>query len=139
MREDAQKLREEKTTLEGMIQSRDELILEMAEEYGLNCMGENGDDEDEDDDDEGNAIAPLAPVPAAVPEEIDEEGPVEAIPEQEAPVLHQVIPADAEAVMPQLHPYHALMRDYEENPPRMEDDFDDLDDYPSGGRFDVDE
>jgi hypothetical protein len=46
LREDAQKLREEKTTLEGMIQPRDELILEMAEEYGLNRMGENDDDED---------------------------------------------------------------------------------------------
>jgi hypothetical protein len=78
LREDAQKLREEKTTLEGMIQSRDELILEMAEEYGLNHMGENDDDEDEDDDDEGNAIAPPAPAPAAVPEEIiKEEVPVE--------------------------------------------------------------
>jgi hypothetical protein len=51
MREDARKLREEKITLEGMFQSHDELILEMAEEYGLNCMGEN--DDDEDDDDEG--------------------------------------------------------------------------------------
>jgi hypothetical protein len=30
LREDAQKLREEKTTLEGMIQSHDELILEMV-------------------------------------------------------------------------------------------------------------
>ncbi len=75
LREDAQKLREEKTTLEGMIQSRDELILEMAEEYGLNHMGEN---DDEDDDDEGNAVAPPAPAPAAVPEEIvEEEAPVE--------------------------------------------------------------
>jgi hypothetical protein len=37
-----------------MIQSRDELIMEMAEEYGLNRMGEN--DEDEDDGDEGNAL-----------------------------------------------------------------------------------
>jgi chromosome segregation ATPase len=46
LREDAQKLREEKTTLEGMIQPCDELILEMAEEYGLNRMGENDDDED---------------------------------------------------------------------------------------------
>jgi chromosome segregation ATPase len=78
LREDAQRLREEKTTLEGMIQSHDELILEMAEEYGLNHMGENDDDEGEDDDDEGNAIAPLAPVPTAVPEEIiEEEDPVE--------------------------------------------------------------
>jgi hypothetical protein len=58
LREDAQKLREERTTLEGMMQSRDELVLEMAEEYGLNRMGENDDDEDENNDDEGNAIAP---------------------------------------------------------------------------------
>jgi chromosome segregation ATPase len=73
LREDAQKLREEETTLEGMIQSCDELIPEMAKEYGLNRMGENNNDEDEDDDDEGNTIAPLAPAPAAVPEEIIEE------------------------------------------------------------------
>jgi hypothetical protein len=78
LRENAQKLNEEKTTLEGMIQSRDELILEMAEEYGLNHMGENDDDEDEDDNNEGNVIAPLAPAPAAMPEEIiEEEDPVE--------------------------------------------------------------
>jgi hypothetical protein len=73
LREDAQILREEKTTLDGMIQSRDELILEVAKEYGLNCMGENDDDEDEDDDDEGNTIAPPAPAPAVVPEEIVKE------------------------------------------------------------------
>jgi hypothetical protein len=78
LREDAQKLWEEKTTLEGMIQSSDELILEMAEEYGLNHMGENDDDEEEDDDNEGNTVAPPAPAPAAVPEEIVEgEDPVE--------------------------------------------------------------
>jgi hypothetical protein len=70
LREDAQKLKEEKTTLEGMIQSRDELIMEMAEEYVLNCMGENDDDKNEDDDDEGNAVTPLAPALAAAPEEI---------------------------------------------------------------------
>jgi hypothetical protein len=40
-----------------MIQSRDELIMEMAEEYGLKLLGEN--DDDEDDDDEGKIIAPL--------------------------------------------------------------------------------
>jgi vacuolar-type H+-ATPase subunit I/STV1 len=73
LREDAQKLREEKTTLEVMIQSHDELILEMAEEHRLNRMGENDDDEDEDDDDEGNVVAPPAPVPAVVPEEIIKE------------------------------------------------------------------
>jgi hypothetical protein len=54
LREDAEKLREEKIALEGMIQSRDELIMEMGEEYGLNRMGEN--DEDEDDGNEGNAL-----------------------------------------------------------------------------------
>jgi superfamily I DNA/RNA helicase len=78
LREEAQRLREERITLEGMIQSHDELILEMAEEYGLNRMGENDDDEDENDNDEGNAIAPLAQAPAAVLEEIgEEEDPVE--------------------------------------------------------------
>jgi hypothetical protein len=45
----------------------------MAEEYGLNRMGENNDDEDENDDDEGNAVAPPAPAPATVLEEIVEE------------------------------------------------------------------
>jgi hypothetical protein len=81
LREDAQRLREERITLEGMIQSRDELILEMAEEYGLNRMGEN--DDDEDDDDEGNTIAPPAPAPAAVPEEIvEEEDPIENGPQE---------------------------------------------------------
>jgi hypothetical protein len=83
LREDAQKLKEEKTTLKGMIQSHDELIMEMAEEYGLNRMGENDDDEDEDDDDIGNAIAPRSPAPAAVPEEInEEEAPVENGPQE---------------------------------------------------------
>jgi vacuolar-type H+-ATPase subunit I/STV1 len=78
LREDAQKLREEKTTLEVMIQSHDKLIMEMAEEYGLNRMRENDDDEDEDDYDEGNTVAPPAPTPAAMPEEIvEEEAPVE--------------------------------------------------------------
>jgi hypothetical protein len=60
LREDAQKLKEEKTALEGVMQSRDELIMEMTEEYGLNRMGEN--DNNEDDDNEGNAAAPPAPM-----------------------------------------------------------------------------
>jgi hypothetical protein len=68
LRKDAQKLKGEKTTLEGMIQSCDELIMEMAKEYVLNRMGKN--DDDEDDDDEGNDVAPPAPAPTAVPEEI---------------------------------------------------------------------
>jgi DNA gyrase/topoisomerase IV subunit A len=76
LREDAQKLREEKTTLEGIIQSHDKLIMEMPEEYGLNRMGEN-------DDNEGNVIAPPAPVHAAMPEEIVEEEAVVEIGPQE--------------------------------------------------------
>jgi chromosome segregation ATPase len=83
LREDAQRLREERTTLKGMIQSHDELILEMDEEYGFNHMGENDNDEDQNDDDEGNTVAPLAPTPAAVPEEIvEEEDPVENGPQE---------------------------------------------------------
>jgi hypothetical protein len=66
-----------------------------------------------------------------VPEEIDEKGPVEAIPKQEALMPHEVILADAEPEVPQLHLYHALLRDYEENLLRLKDDFDDLDDNPS--------
>jgi hypothetical protein len=74
-----------------------------------------------------------------VPEEINEEGQVEAILEQEAPMPHEVILANAELEMPQLRLYHALMRDYEEHLLRMEDDFDDLDDDSNEGRYDVDE
>jgi hypothetical protein len=102
LREDAQKLNEEKVTLEGIIQSHDELIMEMAEEYGLNRIRENDDDEDEYDNDEGNTAAPPAPAPpAAAPEEIiEEEAPMEMVPEQEAPVVHEVILADAESEPP---------------------------------------
>jgi hypothetical protein len=66
--------------------------MEMAEEYGLNCRGEN------DDDDEGNATAPPAPVPPAVAPEviIEEEAHMEIVPEQEAPMAHEMNLADAE-------------------------------------------
>jgi hypothetical protein len=78
LREDVQKLKEEKTTLEGMIMSSDEQIMEMAKEYGLNHMGDNNDYDYEDDNDEGNAAAPPAPAPATVPEVIiKEEAPME--------------------------------------------------------------
>jgi peptidoglycan hydrolase CwlO-like protein len=80
LREDAQKLKEEKATLERMFESHDKLIMEMTEEYGLNWMGENNDD---DKDNEGNSAAPPAPMPpTAVPEEIiEEEATVEMVPE----------------------------------------------------------
>jgi hypothetical protein len=55
----------------------------MAEEYELNRMGENDDDEDEVGDDEGNAVTPPAPAPTAVPEEIvEDEDPVENGPQE---------------------------------------------------------
>jgi hypothetical protein len=120
LRENAQKLKEEKTTLEGMIQSSDKLIMEMAEEYRLNHIGENDDDEDQDDDNEGNVVAPPAPAPVVVPKEIiKEEAPMEMVPEQEAHVVHEVILANAEPEPPQPHLFNMIMRDYEKSPPRM--------------------
>jgi hypothetical protein len=107
-------------------------------------MGED-DEEEEDANDGGDAAAPPAAAPpppappAAVPEEINEEGPMEVIPKQGIPMPHEVVMAEAEPEIPQLRLYRALMRDYEENLLRLEDDFDDLDDYPNGGRSNVDE
>jgi hypothetical protein len=126
LREDTQRLEEEKATLEEMVESRDELLMEITRETGLDRMGEEEKEEEEDTDDEGDAIAPPAPV---VPEEIHEEGPMEAIREQEDPMPQEVATTEAESETPQVRLYHALMRDYEENPLRLKDDFDDLDDY----------
>jgi hypothetical protein len=122
-----------------MIKSCDELLMEMAEEYGLNHMREN-------DDDREDAAAPPAPMPLIVaPEEIvKEEAPMEMVPEQEAPEAHEVILADAEPKLPQPYLFNMIMRDYEESPPRMVndphelDDLDDLDD-PIEANYDVDE
>jgi hypothetical protein len=119
-----------------MIKSCDELLMEMAEEYGLNRMGEN------DSDDEGNTVAPLVPTPpVAVPEEIiEEEAPVEMVPEQGAPVVHEVILADAEPELLQPRLFNMIMRDYEENLSRMVNgphELDDLDD-PTEAGYDVD-
>jgi hypothetical protein len=50
--------------------------------------------------------------PAATPKEVvEEEDPVEMVPEQEAPVVHEVILADGEPEMLQPHLYHTFMRD----------------------------
>jgi hypothetical protein len=121
-------LEEEKATLEGMVESHDELLIEIARKMGLDCMGEDEDEEEEEEDadDGGDAAAPPPPTPPAImPDEIDEEGHVEVIPEQEVPMPHEVILVDAEPKVPQLRLYHALMRDYEENLLWLEDDFDD--------------
>jgi hypothetical protein len=140
------RLEEEKATLDGMVESRDELLLDITRETGLDRMGEDEDDEEEEEDadDGGDATAPPTaapphPVPPTiVPEEINEEGPVEAILEQEASMPHEVVLADAESKMPQLCLHHPLMRDYEVDLLRMDDDFDDLDDGPNEGRSDMD-
>jgi hypothetical protein len=144
LREDAQKLREEKATLEGMIKSHDELLMEMTEEYGLNRLGEN--DDDEDDNDRGDTAASPAPMPhVVVPEEIiEEDAPMEIVPEQEAPVAHEVILADAEPELPQPRLFNMIMSDYKESLSRMVDsphelnDLDNLDD-PTEVDNDVDE
>jgi hypothetical protein len=136
-------LKEEKVILEGMVESHNELIMEIAKGTRLDCIGYVEDEEvDEDADDGGDAAAPPAPTPpaAATPEEIvEEENPVEMVLEQEALVAHEVILADAEPEMPQPHIYHTLMRDYVESPPMMMDDLEDLDDDPNEGRSDTDE
>jgi hypothetical protein len=72
--------------------------------------------------------APTPPVAATPKEIVEEEDPMEMVLEQEAPVVHGVILADAEPELPQLHLYHMLMRDYEESSSRMMDDLDDMDD-----------
>jgi hypothetical protein len=136
LREDAQKLKEEKTTLERMIQSRDELIMEMEKENGLNYMGENDDDEDEDDNDEGNTIAPPTPAPPTVmlEEIVEQEAPMEMVLEQEDLGAHEVILANAEPEPPQPRLFNMIMGDYEESLSRMANglhelyDLDDLDD-----------
>jgi hypothetical protein len=148
LREDTWRLEEEKAAIEKMAEYHDELLMEITRETGLDCMGEDEDEEEyeeEDANDGGDATAPLAAAPppsaplAPVPEEINEEGPMEAIPEQETLMLQEVVLADAEPEVPQLHLYHALMRDYEEIPLRLEDDFDVLDDDANEGHSDMDE
>jgi hypothetical protein len=68
-----------------------------------------------------------------------EEDHVEMVLKQEAPVVYEVILVDAEPEMPHPCLYHTLMRDYEESPPRMMDDLDDLDDDSNEGCSNMDE
>jgi hypothetical protein len=54
LREDTQRLEEEKVTLEEMVKSRDELLIEIAREIGLDHMSEDeGEEEEEEDPDDG--------------------------------------------------------------------------------------
>jgi hypothetical protein len=63
--EDTQKLKEEKATLEKMVKSHNELIMEIAKEIGLDYMGEDAEDKEEDEDanNGGDATAPPVSVP----------------------------------------------------------------------------
>jgi hypothetical protein len=97
----------------------------------------------------GTPSHPHTPVSAAVPEDIiEEEAPMEMVPEQAAPVVHEVIPVDVEPEPPPPCVFNMIMRDYEESPPRMEngphelddlDDLDDLVDAPNEGCSKMDE
>jgi hypothetical protein len=64
-------LEEDKATLYGMVESCNELLLEIARETGLDHMGEDEDDEEEEEeedaDDRGYAAAAptVAPPPSA--------------------------------------------------------------------------
>jgi hypothetical protein len=133
---------EEKATLKGMLESHNELITEIGRESRLDRLGEDAEDEEEDKDanDGGDAAAlPVPTPPTTLPEKINDEGPVEMVPEQEALVAHEVILANAKPKVSQPRLFHALMRDYEESPPRTMDDLDDLNDDPNEGRSDMDE
>jgi predicted nuclease with TOPRIM domain len=58
LRDDTQRLEEEKATLEAMVESRDELLMETTRETRLDRMGEDEDEEEEDTDDEGDVVTP---------------------------------------------------------------------------------
>jgi hypothetical protein len=147
LREDTQKLKEEKTKLEGMVESRDELIMEIAKETGLNYMGEDAEDEPEDDDDRGDTTAPDAVVPSPFPTPpaaahevivINNEDLMEMVPELDDPVAHELILVDAAPELPQPRLYCTLIWDHEERTSTMMDDPHELDD-PTDANYDVDE
>jgi hypothetical protein len=65
------KLKKENMSLELGIQSRNELVMEMAAEIGLDWMGEN--DNKEEDDDEDNAMEDTATTAPEVATEEEED------------------------------------------------------------------
>jgi hypothetical protein len=102
--EAVEKVKKENATLEGMIRSHDELIMETATETRFDRMGEDDDEydsDDEDDDDTGGDA--LEPPAAAAPELIvvdEEEDPEEMVLKQEAPKALEVILPDEEPEPP---------------------------------------
>jgi hypothetical protein len=89
-----------------MVESHDELLMEIARETGLDRMDEDEEGEEEETDDEGDvatppAAAPPPPAPpAVVSKEIHEEGPMETISEQEDLVPHEVATTEVESETP---------------------------------------
>jgi hypothetical protein len=75
---------------------------------------------------------------------VNEEDPMEMVPEEEALEALEVILADAESELPQPHLFNVIMRDYKESLSRMIDgpheldDLDDLDDLTEAD-YDLDE
>jgi hypothetical protein len=63
LRDDTQRLEEEKATVEEMVESRDELLMEIAREMGLDRMDEGEEGEEEETDNEGDVTAPPATAP----------------------------------------------------------------------------
>jgi hypothetical protein len=57
----------EKATLEGMVKSCDELLMEIAREMGLDRMGEDEDDEEDADDGGATGAPPAAAPPPPAP------------------------------------------------------------------------
>jgi hypothetical protein len=104
------KLKQENARLELGIQSRNELIEEMAAEMGLDRMGEDYDDDENGATEDTAAAAPAAAAPKVA---VKEEDPEMLILEWESPEALEIILPD------------------EESPLRIHDDLDDLtlDDY----------
>jgi hypothetical protein len=67
LREDTQRLEEEKATHEEMVKSHNELLMEIARETGLDRMGEDEDEEEEEEDTDGGGDATTPPTAAPPP------------------------------------------------------------------------
>jgi hypothetical protein len=142
LREDAQKLKEENATLEGMVSLTMSSSWRSLGRLDLTAWEKMPRMKRKMRMPMTEKMPPHPPIPAplaAAHEEMDKEGLEEMVLEQEALVAHEVILADDEPEMLQPRLYHTLMKDYEESPPRMMDDLDDLDDDPNEGRSDMDE
>jgi hypothetical protein len=105
-------LKEEKATLEGMVQPRDELLMEVADEFRLNRMGEDNEEDDiddeDDDDDTGDTAAPpvVAPPPVVTPLAV---APEVIIIEEEEDLVEMVLKQDALEELEIITPLRSCM------------------------------